>query len=135
MQPLPIPTYGEAVEPFLIPHNPTIVHVGTYKSPILFNNIIHNHPPFLSTNMYEGTILHIHTQPYIQYIPRGAHPSLSQPWGNSGAIAYPQPKGSSGAIAHPPLWGRSAAIAHPQPRGKLWSHCPSPLTYCTILCS
>jgi len=75
----------------------------------------------LSTNMYEGTILHsIRTA--------GAHPSLSKPWRNSTAIAHPQPKGSSTAIAHPPLWGSIAAIAHPQPRGKLWSHCPSPLT-------
>ena len=65
------PYTGEAVEPLLIPHHPTIVHLGRYKSPILFNNIIHKHPPFLSTNMYEGTILHIHTQPYIQYIRRG----------------------------------------------------------------
>jgi len=92
MQPLPIPPYREAVEPLLIP---TILTI--------FKTIRHLYLPTCTT-----------APSYIQYIPRKAHPSLSQPWPNTTPIAHSQPTGSSGAIAHP------------QPRGDAVQPLPIP---------
>ena len=106
MQPLPIPTHGDALEPFLIP---TIL--PSYM-------LVHTNHPSFSTLSFT-TIRHLYlptctrAPSYIQYIPCGPHPSLYKPWPNSTAITHPQPKGSSGAIAHPPLHNHS-------------THCPSP---------
>ena len=121
MQPLPFPTHGDALEPFLIP---TIL--PSYM-------LVHTNHPSFSTLSFT-TIRHLYlptctrAPSYIQYIPCGPHPSLYKPWPNSTAITHPQPKGSSGAIAHPPLCTTIPPIAHPQPRGNLWTHSPSLLT-------
>jgi len=102
------------VEPLLIP---TIL--TSYM--LVHKYIIQNHPPSLSTNMYEGTILHsIHTA-------RGAPfpiQTLAKQYSHS-----PSPtSGKQWSHRPSPLWASIAPIAHPQPRGNLWTHSPSPLT-------
>jgi len=87
VQPLPIPTYREAVEPLVIP---TIL--TSYM--LLHKYIIQNHPPSLSPNMYHRTILHsiltAQTAPFpIQTLPKHYTQSPSPTKGSSPAIPHP----------------------------------------------